>query len=220
MCGIVASFDKERLIALFKANESRGGFSWSIATIDPVMLTIVIRRFQGKVDYKFLEALPEGYFYAGHTQAPTNGLNNTSGIHPAESDGYYLFHNGILRSEYLSRLKQDLSLETNWDTEVLLNKTIRSSKFRASELTDVEGSFACLLLYGGNMPRLFRNATSPLFMNSELDISSVDIRGNDAFEPFAAIQEGQVLSLNLFDKKAMITDTFTNIDTPFFFAGD
>jgi glutamine phosphoribosylpyrophosphate amidotransferase len=207
MCGIFATFDNVLFLELFNNNKSRGSFSLSITNINT---DCVIENCYKSFDINGDIEKTKNY-KIGHLQAPTNGMvKDITRIHPAESDSKYLWHNGIIKENCIKELSDIYNIEmTNWDTLFILRLIHKIGIPRALELLD--GSFACIF-YNNNQLFMFRNSIAPLFIDNNLNISSIKL--NDTFE---LIRENCIFELNLKLKKYKIIDKFINNKSPYFF---
>lgn len=166
MCGISGSFDRGRFITLMQGNQYRGSFSYSIMVLDNQFKVVHLSREFGEFNEHRVPKVVAGHYWIGHVQAPTGGLiRDIERVHPSEYRGSYLFHNGILKRGFLT----SVGGQGRWDTGVL-HELLRDDGPDA--LDYVDGSFSCVYVTEGNV-FMFRNATSPMFMNDQGDISSV-----------------------------------------------
>lgn len=212
MCGIVGSYSIDALIELFELNKNRGQHSWSLFEINIKERSVSGVRGKGAFDKNLAGGLSIGdFYYIGHCQAPTNGKSFETNTHPAQSGSGYLFHNGILKSQYVKILKHTLRSECNWDTKLLLEYlTVPENKILFERLSEVDGSFACVLLQQEKNPHIFRNATSPLYIDKNLNLSSNSFYGSEM------LHAGKVFEMDLESRGLRLTTTFDNIDKPFF----
>jgi len=169
MCGIFASFSNEKIRELAELNSYRGSHSYSLTEYVPNEGCRTITRGMGEFDRNFSNC--EG-FKIGHIQAPT--ANTDSGIHPAEGGGSKLWHNGLIKTNDVKRLQNNLPIVSNWDTELLLNE-IQCNGFES--LSEIDGSFACFMITNANILYVFRNDISPLFFHTNGDFSSTKLSG-------------------------------------------
>lgn len=167
MCGISGSFDRERFITLMNGNQYRGSFSYSIMVLDREFKVIHLSREFGEFNERRVPLLVDrAHYWVGHVQAPTGGLKrDIDRIHPSTYRSSYLFHNGIIKHGFLTAVGG----QGRWDTEVI-HELLRDDG--PDVLDYLDGSFACVYVTDGNV-FAFRNHSSPLFTNSDGDISSV-----------------------------------------------
>lgn len=177
MCGISASLNKDKFIELMKLNSYRGNFSYSVMVFDYINKKILyLNKSFGEFDEKIIENLNfENVYYIGHQQSPTGGLiKDYERIHPSilndDCNTSYLYHNGLLKNDYLKKFNH----ENRWDTE-LIHKFIRKDDF--NQLGNMQGSFSCLFIDKDKNIKLFRNALSPMFVDKNLNVSSVKFNG-------------------------------------------
>lgn len=169
MCSITASFDSKRLNKLIKINQYRGTLSHSVTKLTEKNTLVKLNRYKGELK----ESVDtDGFFTIVHQQAPTDNQSTSGNIHPAEYDRQLLWHNGIIKEEYVKYLQDQLHEDDTWDTKLLL---VGIDKFIDKSLqlflSDIDGSFACLLLYENDL-FVFRNELAPLYYSSQLDFSS------------------------------------------------
>lgn len=200
MCGIFASFNKERLKELYEINRYRGEINYSLSSFDiedNVRLRSLVRH-EGKmpddaVD-KFL--IVTGDYMVGHIQAPTS---QSTSIHPAEYEGCLLWHNGII--------KQSVLQGSPWDTQWMLEKLAVKG---VSELSSFDGTFACIM-YASKGLFVFRNEISPMFIDDELSISSTKFQGSRSLEP------NTFFEIDLSNRTLTALYKFTTKENPYYF---
>lgn len=180
MCGIFSSTSHRAFLELAKANQKRGSFSYSWTFLDPQgNWSPIIREFGA-----FPESIPDlGWGrYIGHVQAPTGGLiQDPNRIHPAETNHFKLWHNGVLKQSEIERLAPDKSA-SHWDTALLLNHMVSHRDDPDLGLSDIDGSFACLFAAGVNL-YAFRSQAAILYHSSVTgDVSSVRMEGMSPFD--------------------------------------
>jgi hypothetical protein len=150
----------------------------------------------------------------GHVQAPTNGLvKNFSRIHPAEKEDFKLWHNGIIKGKCIAEMQESLNSTDEWDTRLLL-ETVVTDTFVPTKLDNVDGAFSCVLLKENAYLMLFRNSTSPLFINDALDISSTK------FTASTKTDANTVYHVDLTNRKLNEFTKFNNINNPYYFANE
>jgi asparagine synthetase B (glutamine-hydrolysing) len=193
MCGLFGSRDPQKLEELFKLNTRRGQTRMSLNefTTIPVGVDTFNRDpertyFQGGVKSEKIELVPayihKGNFTLGHIQAPTAASNEA---HPAKVDEIWVWHNGILKDDAITRLQEETGETSGWDTHLIatrLQEHWEDAEFVNRVLSDLEGSFACFL-YDGYDLYCFRNEISPLFVDDDLNFSSVKFEGSNSIEP-------------------------------------
>jgi len=173
MCAIIGSFNKEKLQELHKLNSYRGESSYSFGAFDYIHPSMVqyVYKHKGQMEEGYITNTyqpNESTYFIAHTQAPTTDTDN---IHPAMYGNSMLWHNGIIKQKTLT--------EGTWDTAWLLEQII---DYGWSALSDVDGTFACILYYGGDL-FAFRNEISPLFYDDELNISSTKFDNAKSLPP-------------------------------------
>lgn len=209
MCAIVGSFDKAKLIELINLNSYRGSHSYSFSTIDPVNGLWVRAREFGTIDIDSID-IPESSYALVHVQAPTTEAKSKNNIHPAIDGNTRLWHNGIIKSNYVKELQKKYGNDTEWDTELFL-RAINKSR---DELCLMDGSFSCLY-HDGDRAYLFRNSISPMFYDDELNISSTRFVNSKETQPEC------ILSIDLENRRLYNTGfTFKTVDNPYFFGDD
>ena len=204
MCGIVASFDKNKFNELMKLNSYRGNFSYSIMCFDYIKKEVKsLYKMFGEYDENILNKFDfENVYYIGHQQAPTGGLTKDQNrIHPSEIDNSFLYHNGMLKNSFL--LKYDW--EKEWDTK-LLHKLVLED---INNLDKIEGSFSCLYINNDEI-KLFRNQLSPLYIDIDLNISSAK------FENSKSTKENVIYNIDFKSKEIKIVSEFNNCENIYF----
>lgn len=178
MCAIVVAYDTATAIELFKLNSYRGVHSHSVAIFDEYDGLIFLHQGEGELDPSLLNNFKRGTIVM-HSQAPTT---QNSGIHPAalvdiDDNAYLLWHNGIIKPYVIEELKQKYNLETDWDTQLILNEFLMDANY------SIDGSYACVMYrypkvdeLTGNI-QIFRNEIAPLFY-SHRGISSTKFEGS------------------------------------------
>jgi hypothetical protein len=207
MCSIFASPDVTRMPMLYDVNSYRGTFSYSIAFFGEVKASETdskkpdCLRFEGMIqDFTKQCVNPwadvqgdDGFFYVGHSQAPTGAHSE---IHPALVGNKMLWHNGIVKQHATS----------GWDTKDILE---RINKDGWSALSDIDGTFACVLYDADNKAMYcFRNEISPLFWNG-LELSSTKLDG------FDEVPANKVWWLNWYDQQWQEVAEFTTKENPY-----
>lgn len=200
MCGIFASFNKEKLKELYEINRYRGEVNYSLSSFgfeNSVTLKNLIRhegKMPGDAIDKFL--IVAGDYMVGHIQAPTS---QSSSIHPAEYESRLLWHNGII--------KQSVFQGSSWDTQWMLEKLAVNG---ISELSNFDGTFACIL-YASKGLFVFRNEISPMFIDDELSISSTKFEGSRSLEP------NTFFEINLSTRTLSALYKFITKENPYYF---
>ena len=183
MCSIVGSYDFNKLYELIKLNQYRGSFSYSfsVLNIETGEIESTIKEF-GKFNIDiYHEVYNKYHYYIAHVQAPTGGLiKDTNRIHPSVKKDSYLWHNGILKEDYIKEVQNRYNLQDGqWDTG-LLHNVILDDSFGA--LNNVDGSFGCLFNINSKT-YLFTSDIIQLFVDDELNISSVKFEGSVKIKP-------------------------------------
>lgn len=206
MCSIIGSFDKKKLIELCELNAYRGQHSHSISYYDPdINDFFYISRSYGAIDYDMID-IPEGQYCVVHMQAPTTDVDNDC-IHPAQITNRYLWHNGIIKQKEIERLQKKFNVDDTWDTYLLLVQMIN-----IGTPENIDGTFSCLYYNGSNL-YLFRNEISPMFIDSEFNISSTK------FENSSPTNENTVYLFRPERKVLNEVFTFKTVENPYYFGG-
>lgn len=128
-----------------------------------------------------------------HIQAPTAEGNT---IHPAFIDkdpGWpvCIWHNGILKEHTIARLQREMNTDEPWDTALIgrgLTLRQRASNVEQSKfLSGLDGSYACFYRNGPYL-FVFRNEIAPLFVDKDLNFSSIKFKGSNSIEPGIVFQ--------------------------------
>lgn len=176
MCSIIVSQSELKFKELVGINQKRGSFSFSyIAPIVKDYEEIEVETiYRGWDEFDTRVINSNAFLHIGHTQAPTSGLvKDKNRIHPAIQDTAYLFHNGILKADYVKFLQTRYKTEEPWDTRLLL---MRIQDVGLGCLSEVDGSFACIYLANKQM-LVFRNEIAPLFIDRDGNLSSLKFDG-------------------------------------------
>lgn len=210
MCALIGSYDIVRFKQLVALNSYRGCHSWSGVMFDQYGELRIEDKGFGEFDDRFLLNAQPGWYVFGHIQAPTTEARTFDSIHPAEGKDSLLWHNGILLGPTIVELQAMLNLpKVKWDTELLAN-LIDSQGFDG--LKTLNGSFSCARYTKQAGLHFFRNDISPLFYNTDGDISSTQFEGSVSTQP------GVVYDFNFKFKHLVETLTsFHNNEQPFFF---
>jgi hypothetical protein len=185
MCSIIGSFTKEKIIELCELNKYRGEHSNSISYYIPKEhYFFSISRALGPIDYDRIN-IPKGAYCVVHMQAPTTENKTMDCVHPAAAGSQIMWHNGILKPETIDRLREKHTgklLPTavkNWDTFLLLLDVKKEGYPK-----DIDGSFSCL--YADESRKklwLFRNEISPLFWDTDMNVSSTKFENSVKVPP-------------------------------------
>jgi glutamine phosphoribosylpyrophosphate amidotransferase len=183
MCAIFASCDKKQVAYLSDLNRNRGTSSYSISCFREMAGKFTLfKTFKDLGEFpKDLNYLPTADYYICHVQAPTSGAVALNQIHPAQFSDFVLWHNGIINHNSLTNYAQYPSIR--WDTALLVShiKTAISIGGSLAEVLEwVEGSFACVLLDGNGEIKIFRNALCPLYIDKDLNLSSVEFSNSNS----------------------------------------
>ena len=117
-----------------------------------------------------------------HQQAPTTENRDISAVHPAEYNGMYLWHNGILKPNTIKYLQEICKSDSSWDSMLLLNYL-----YYHTAPNEIDGSFSCLF-WDNTSPHtqqlyMFRNEIAPLFIDDDLNISSTKFANSKSVKP-------------------------------------
>jgi len=179
MCGIYASFNDEKFEALRLVNKVRGVKNITKKTI-----------FMNGVGYMI-----------GHIQSPTS---NSAHSHPATLNhcDSLLWHNGIVKEKQLEEHSyMDFG---GWDTHFIL-QIIDTYGFGA--LSNIDGSFACVY-YSNNELFIFRNEIAPLYIDIDLNLSSLKSSDMELLPP------NKVFYIND-DNELIVVAEFTTKNNPY-----
>lgn len=214
MCSIIGSFDKNKVLELYELNKHRGNTAFSLAVINPENMDISVSRNLGAFDpdwFHTMASLNEDKgerYYILHIQAPTTKTQSLKFIHPAEKDGVYLWHNGVIKSQEVKRLQLKHNNPTDWDTELLLQDLMSDWL-----VPNVDGGFACVLMVKNKFIRIFRTSSCPLFIDQDYNISSVK------FGLVPPLKPDTIYQLDLVEKKTAKIGGFISKDNPYYFGG-
>lgn len=206
MCGIFASFSRDKFIELGYKNAYRGSSSCSVSHVVPEGEVGIEKSANRTFDQLGVQS-DTSVFKIGHIQAPTTIADLTASIHPATIDGHMLWHNGIVKDFDVKRLQSELNSSDSWDTKLILKSILATSGW--DTLSDINGSFACVYVEG-NTVYVFRNEISPLFVDDELNMSSVKFPGSRSLPP------NKVFMLDLVNKEFLEVGEFTTKENPYF----
>jgi hypothetical protein len=172
MCGIVGSYNVDVLFDLYERNSYRGDFSHSLTEIKKDNSFSINKKYERIV---VSDISNKDSFHLVHSQSPTSTNSN---IHPANINGSYLWHNGLIKSFDLKRIQNKHNVDEEWDTILLLKEI----NLDFNNLSIINGSFACFLFLNEKF-YVFRNQLAPLYFNNEFDFSSTKIDGLESIKP-------------------------------------
>jgi glucosamine--fructose-6-phosphate aminotransferase (isomerizing) len=180
MCGIVGGIGKadfrSYLLSGLKSLDYRGYDSAGLAYLKDGKISLY--KTVGRVEDldKITPAFSHAEAGIAHTRWATHGVPSTINAHPQFSmrKEVYLVHNGVV--ENFKALKRKLQTQgydfnSETDTEVIANLIERS--YRASNdplrslldaMNEIEGSFACAILFAGHDELYFIKRQSPLLL--------------------------------------------------------
>ena len=211
MCAIVGSFDKDKLIELIKINSYRGSHSFSFSTYDQAGELKIHQRTIGVINPSDIH-IPEGSYGIVHIQAPTTAEKTLGSVHPAEQEHKgntsYLWHNGIIKEAYTREMRVKLHSESKWDTMLMLSCI---ALYGWDSLDSMDGSFSCLMYKGGAL-FLFRNEITPMFYDSDMNISSTK------FENAVQTNANMVYMLDVHHRALEELHKFNTVENPYYFA--
>lgn len=203
MCSIIGSFSKTKIEELANLNSYRGQHSHSIFVFDYGVIRYRHKQL-GPLELD-KHSLPNGYIVV-HQQAPTTDSKDINSVHPAEINDHLLWHNGIIKTAEINRLRVSLRNDSIWDTKLLLNHLIQYEN-----VNDIDGTFSCLW-YNGKQLFLFRNEISPMFYDDTGNISSTKFDNSKSLEPN---------NIWLFEPSSSIIDrsisAFETVENPYYF---
>ena len=205
MCAIVGSFDVDKVKELVDLNAYRGQHSYSIAEYFPSDKKIVLhKRALGAFDISDVKF--NGGYVICHTQAPTTDARDLDNVHPSEFSDSYLWHNGIIKDKCVKELQETWKLKNvAWDT-----KLIHVDNKMGGSLSDIDGTFSCLMFDKGEL-FLFRNKISPMFIDSDFNISSTKFEGAKKTDP------EWVYAMDFKNYELVETAAFATKENPYFF---
>ena len=206
MCSIIGSYDIKKVRELTKLNEYRGQHSHSFFVLLNNKIVYSHKDYgELNINNHLHKVDNDQNYYIVHQQAPTSSqVENT--IHPAQLNGHYLWHNGIIKNNCVNKLQSKYKSTSNWDTQLLLYSLIENHK-----PIDIDGTFACLWLDPTGDVYVFRNEISPLFMDDDFNISSTMFDGSHS------VPVNTMLRMNMMNKMIQEVDTFKTIENPYFF---
>jgi asparagine synthetase B (glutamine-hydrolysing) len=172
MCSIIGSFHKDKIHELIELNAYRGQHSWSISYYDCIWDYMKsIKRGMGEIPKDLINIGLNEYCIV-HMQAPTTSNKDLDTVHPAEIDESHLWHNGIIKAEWVNAREKGA-----WDTHLILKQYLDTK-----DLNDIDGTFACLM-HDRDRLYLFRNEISPLFIDKYSNISSTKFEDSHMISP-------------------------------------
>ncbi len=171
MCSIFGSFNRNKILELNELNKDRGNFAYSISTINN-QLNIIKQEF-GELNP---DDIPKTNDYIlCHRSAPTAGLiKNYNNIHPAMYKGHYLYHNGMLKNSTIRLLESRYNENYTWDTYAILKDIVKYQLINS--LNYLDGSFACIYINDLFQVFIFRNQSSIIYYDEDLNISSTSFK--------------------------------------------
>lgn len=206
MCGIFASFKRDKFIELGYKNAYRGSASCSVSHATPGGSVEVVKSANRTFDQLDISS-DDAIFKMGHIQAPTTIADLMASIHPAVEGAAMLWHNGIVKDFDVKRLQEQLGCDDAWDTKLVLKAILQEHGWDV--LSTINGSFACLYVEGDTV-FVFRNEISPLFVDDELNMSSVKFAGSRPLPP------NKVFMLDLTNKEFLEVGEFSTKENPYF----
>lgn len=166
MCSIIGSYNKDTFLELLKLNEYRGSFSHSLMVLSKD--NTIINKALGPFNKSLLDGVNDGNYMLAHCQAPTNGLvKDIDRVHPCSIGDMHMLHNGIIKAGDVAKINNQINSNYTWDTQALCMYI----KDDFDKLSNIEGSFACACVKDNKL-YIFRNAISPLYIDSIGNISS------------------------------------------------
>lgn len=207
MCAIVGSRNADKLRELVELNSYRGQHSHSFSLFNYGTGTLnVVSQQLGPIDLDKI-TVPDYYYGIVHVQAPTSDTKDKTSIHPATLTGEHLWHNGILKASFVQKIREErYPSYINWDTLIMLCDLSRGW----GGLNEMDGSFSCLL-HKERKLFLFRNEISPMFIDSELNISSTKFDGSQPTQP------NNVLRMKFLDNTISSVYSFKTVENPYYF---
>jgi glutamine phosphoribosylpyrophosphate amidotransferase len=216
MCAIVGSNNLEDLIELVRLNSYRGSHSYSLSLFNKTtgILSILKKRF-GEPNLSAF-SIPKNSYAIVHIQAPTTEEKTLESVHPATITDRYeewpsqaLWHNGIIKAE---KVKENVSKwNTSWDTmQILRHLNDTNNDWRV--LSELDGTFSCLYYDRAELGLyLFRNEISPMFVDSNLNLSSTKFENSNETEP------NKVFKIDFMHARLIEKGKFSTVENPYFF---
>lgn len=226
MCCISGSYDKQRLIKLVESGYHRSGHSFSITVIRNNVIQSLSRELVTVSPSELVDAInntdcDDSDYILVHQQAPTTSARSLASVHPSYAKlshcKTYLWHNGIIKDESIKFLRDLYNLDLTWDTALLHEAVHELVDYQEqATINEIFGGFACVYVTD-KLPglHLFRNTVCPLFLNKDLDISS--IKRDDSF---ILLPDGKVHVVDLKSKSVSISTEFTSCESPYMFLSD
>jgi glutamine phosphoribosylpyrophosphate amidotransferase len=203
MCGIFVSFNEITLNELCNLNLHRGNkdkiSSMAIPFNSNTNNNIDITREKSCINFI------EGKYNVCHIQSPTNQINDEKCIQPVEYNNNILFHNGMLKQEYIQTVSD--KYKTTFDTLIMI-KMIDDVGIK-STLENIDGSFACILFYNNEL-FIFRNNPGILYVDDKLNISSTKFKNGHL------IKSNVIIKLDLYNRTFKETEVFATKSKPYF----
>ena len=210
MCALSGSFKPAKAKELYNLNSYRGTISSSLSIFSQDAVLQNQTKFHGEIDSnEFDDMQQDGNWILTHSQAPTSAEEDIHTIHPAVYKEYMVWHNGIIKKDSMDAWNQRLGTNYKWDT-ALLAHIIYEEGYEV--LSEVDGSFACVLYAQDQGLYVFRNIIAPLFIDIHMNLSSTKFGKASLIEPHVVHK----LKLN---KKELTTTSirFTTFDNPYYF---
>lgn len=213
MCAITGSSDFEWLKTMYYRQLDRGSTSSSITTfLCGDSLTTV--RQKGILDINSVKPKEyRNFYYITHSQAPT-GKTSEENIHPSEipfmwGGSSYMWHNGIITQQSLEKNNNRLGLSCSWDTEL-----IHHMLMKYDDLSNLDGSFACIFISPEKDMFVFRNDQAPLYFDNNMSMASVK------FENSFELPPNGLFYVNLYRKELVHTGTNFKSSQQLYYFGD
>jgi len=218
MCAIVGSRSIDILKDLVALNSYRGSESYSYSWYNVYTNSLVIaERGFGALNVDEI-ILPSDCYGIVHIQAPTNNEDNYSTIHPAimmkepypeYTPDYALWHNGIIKADVVDKFSEETG--TKWDTGQILSKITTSGQKWWDCLNFFDGTFSCLLYVRSKGLFMFRNQISPMFVDTNFNISSTKFEGSTHTKP------DTVWKIDPLEVKMDEIGSFNTVENPYYF---
>jgi len=205
VCSIIGSFSKDKIIELCELNAYRGQHSHSISYFNPETNSFKeVNRAMGDIKSDNIK-IPDDHYCIVHMQAPTTENKHSKTIHPAKIGSSLLWHNGIIKNHVCQRLGKEYFLSSTWDTYLLLHVMNAEGEPR-----NIDGTFSCLW-YSGTRLFLFRNEISPMFIDSNFNISSTKFADSRPTLPDV------IFEFNTREKTLIPVGEFKTVENPYYF---
>lgn len=209
MCSIIGSFSKEKVKELAAINAYRGRHSHSITVFSRYTFEVLYQSKDfGPLDVDAHDFPTDNVYIVAHQQAPTTDNKNEDSIHPAQIGNHMLWHNGIVKDKGVKEIQQRLESTITWDTKLILQQLINED-----HPDNIDGTFSCVWFDGCNII-IFRNDISPLFIDSELNISSTK------FEDSLPVESNRMflLETSLGREGLSYIKSFSTVENPYYFS--